>query len=754
MSDQPKFLLGQGETLTSAGRYRSGPNTSEAPYALDVQQAYLSPQLAKQQAIFDRLPAVACPGDLVVSMLTLHPQYYSRSNFPVDLLADVGLRLVGSLPRNVKPRHGRGSTVEGGVPSTVLFVAGTRTAFRTLTEAIGDLSGDEGLAADVLKIEAIEAQTADERVQSALSGSSEPLELVLHFDAQRDFSWEAQFLKYAAQCGLKIDTKKTYQARGLWFLEAKGTAKGARQLADFAFVRAIRPMPQLRPLEEPNILRSVASTMAVTLPAEGPLDPDCRVAVFDGGLPDNHPFKPWATAIEPMPKDGIGKPVLEYQLHGMAVTSALLFGHMTPGVAPRPYGFVDHYRVLGTDTVDQNLYGVMLYIDKILSSKDYAFASFSIGPVEIIGDDQVSLWTTMLDDHFHQARMLGTIAVGNDGLASPPHNRVQVPSDCVNALAVGASDGSGEGWKRAPYSSVGPGRAPGIVKPDVVHFGGIEGSEFVFLYAGGKLARITGTSFASPTVMRLATAIRAHFGTSISPLSIRSLIVHSTTNGGNPRDEVGWGLAPDDVTDVTVCPDGSVRVLYQGWLDPSKVQRAIVPIPKTTLTGMVTVRATFCYSCQTDPHTPGDYTRAGLGITFRPHMSKFPKPPKDQPNKKPDPDFPESKPFFEGVGRKSEQALRYDAFKWDTVRHAEHSFRGATLSRPVFDIHYQARQPGRSASPSDAPKLRYALVVTVTATRHKDLYDRVIANYPTLAPITPLTNLPVKINAPIRTASS
>jgi Subtilase family len=754
VSDQPKFLLGQGETLTSAGRYRSGPNSTEPPYELDVQQAYLSPQLKKQQAIFDGLPAAACPGDVVVSMLTLHPQYYSRSNFPVDLLSDVGLRLVGSMPKNVKPRQGRGSNVVGGIPSTVLFVAGTRATFRKLTEAIGALTTDDPLAADMVKIEGMEAQTAKERVQSVLSGANDPLELVLHFDAQRDFSWEAQFLKFAEKCGLKIDPKKTYQARGLWFLEAKGTAKSAKQLADFSFVRAIRPMPQLRPLEEPNILRSAASKIAVTLPADGPLDPNCRVAVFDGGLPENHPFKPWAVAIEPGPKDGIGSSIPDYQLHGMAVTSALLFGNMTPGVAPRPYGFVDHYRVLGTGTVDQNLYGVMLYIDKILSSKDYDFASFSIGPIEIIGDDQVSLWTTMLDDHFHQARMLGTIAVGNDGTELPPHNRVQVPSDCVNALAVGASDGSKIGWKRAPYSSVGPGRAPGIVKPDVVHFGGVDGDEFVFLYAGGKLARITGTSFASPTVMRLATAIRAHFGTGINPLSIRSLIVHSTTSGGNPRDEVGWGLAPDDITEVTVCPDGSVRVLYQGWLDPSKVQRAIVPLPAATLVGKVTVRATFCYSCQTDPHTPGDYTRAGLGVTFRPHKGKFPKPPKDNPHKKPDPDFPESKSFFEGVGRKSEQALRFDAFKWDTVRHAEHTFMGKSLDRPVFDIHYQARQPGRSNSPSDAPKLRYALVVTVTATKHPDLYEKVLSTYPTLAPLTPLTNLPVKINAPVRTSSS
>jgi hypothetical protein len=418
---------------------------------------------------------------------------------------------------------------------------------------------------------------------------------------------------------------------------------------------------------------------------------------------------------------------------------------MTRGLQPRPYCHVDHYRALGDKTNDKNLYAVMLYVDKILNETNYEFASFSIGPTEIVGDDKVSAWTTMLDDHFHQARILGAIAVGNDGHKAAPHNRVQVPSDCVNALAVGASDGATGGWKRAPYSCVGPGRAPGIVKPDVVHFGGVAGNEFQFLFPDGNLAVGTGTSFATPTIMRLAAAIRAHFGSGINPLSIRALIVHSAMTGGNPRAEVGWGLAPDDVADVTVCPDGSVRILYQGWLDPGKVRRAVVPIPGAGLNGQVRIKATFCYSCQTDPHTPGDYTRAGLGITFRPHKDKFevPKPPKTEVDK----NFPKTHSFFEGVGKKTEQVLRNDAFKWDTVRHAEVGFLGKSLDRPVFDIHYQARQPGKKDGPKSAPKLQYALVITVSAPKHKNLYELVQARYPTLAAIKPLANLPLRVNA-------
>ena len=350
----------------------------------------------------------------------------------------------------------------------------------------------------------------------------------------------------------------------------------------------------------------------------------------------------------------------------------------------------------------------------------------------------------MLDDHFQQGQTLGTIAVGNAGQEPSPFNRIQVPSDCVNALAIGAADASEGTWSRAPYSCVGPGRAPGLVKPDLVQFGGWDNNLFKFVFPGPSIAEADGTSFATPAVMRIASGVRAHFGTSISTLGIRALLIHSADPLEHPREEVGWGMVPDDLAEITVCPDGSVRVLYQGVLDPSKVMRTEIPLPPDKLEGMVEIAATFCYLCQTDPHTPGDYTRAGLGITFRPHQKKFPKP--SPPLYKPiDKNFPASKSFFEGVGRKSEQVLRQDAFKWDTTRHARVSMRASSLDRPVFDIHYQAREPGSSISPARAQKLPYALVVTVRAKKHPDLYDRVLAAYPSLAAIKPRARLPLPI---------
>ena len=743
MSEQSKFLLGRGESLNRESRFRGGNPEASPHYDWPTQKAKLTSMLKRQLASFESMPKEAKLGDIVVSRMLLHPQYYSRSAYPAELVSRFNLRLIGSKPAQVKPTKGRGSETASGVPSTVMFVAGRTGDFSRLTSELQDLEDDDQLVSEFQKFESIEAMTAKQRIAGKLSKKKESLEIVLHHDADLDSVWESDFLSFARKSGVDLEVKQDYQSRGLWFIPAVGDADQAQNLAQFSFIRTIRPMPKLRPLEAPSIVRARSARAQLVLPTEEPLDSSFRIAVFDGGLPEDHPFGLWAARIEPPTKAGIGLAVPRYVEHGTAVTSAVLFGHVQAGLLPRPYAGVDHFRVLGNQTTDRHLYSVMLYVDQILSQSTYEFASFSIGPDEVVGDD-VTAWTTMLDDHFQQGQTLGAIAVGNSGEEPSPANRVQVPSDCVNSLAVGAADSHSSDWVRAPYSCVGPGRAPGIVKPDIVQFGGYGDDLFRFVFPGPSIAEADGTSFATPAAMRIASGVRAHFGRSISTLGIRALMIHSADAKSLPREEVGWGMVPEDISEITICPDGSVRVLYQGLLDPSKVIRTEIPLPPGGLVGMIDISATFCYLCQTDPHTPGDYTRAGLGITFRPHKGKFPKPAPPK-FKKPDKDFPLAKPFFEGVGKKSEQELRKDAFKWDTTRHATNSMRASSLDRPVFDIHYQAREPGSSVSPSRAPKLPYALVVTVTAKKHPDLYERVLAAYPTLAAIRPRARLPLPV---------
>ena len=307
-------------------------------------------------------------------------------------------------------------------------------------------------------------------------------------------------------------------------------------------------------------------------------------------------------------------------------------------------------------------------------------------PVE---DNEVHAWTSVIDDLLSDGDTLMTVAIGNNGERDRESGnaRVQIPADCVNALAVGAAGDTGAGWSRAPYSAIGPGRSPGVVKPDLMAFGGNPASKYFHVLAPGvkpTLAPQLGTSFAAPYLLRSAIGIRAILGNELSPLAIKSLLVHASDPGEHDKLEVGWGKIPEDILSIITCLDGVARVVYQGELKPGKYLRASLPPPKEGLTGNVLLRATFCYASPTDPQDAAAYTKAGLEVHFRPNDEKV-------KNGKSNAD---TKRFFDLKKFATEQERRSDQGKWETVLHGAGTFHGSTLRNPVFDIHYNARDGG------------------------------------------------------------
>ena len=175
------------------------------------------------------------------------------------------------------------------------------------------------------------------------------------------------------------------------------------------------------------------------------------------------------------------------------------------------------------------LYDVIRRIDSVLSQRRYEFISMSIGPDLPIDDYDVHSWTAFLDDHLASGSTLATIAIGNNGKAdrASGNARIQVPADCVNGLAIGATDYAGNDWDRAGYSALGPGRRPGVVKPDLVAFGGCRDEPFRVVAPDKAVDETHGTSFAAPTVMRTAIGVRTIFGDRLDPLTLKALLIHT-----------------------------------------------------------------------------------------------------------------------------------------------------------------------------------------------------------------------------------
>ncbi|CAB3759098.1 hypothetical protein [Paraburkholderia solisilvae] len=176
------------------------------------------------------------------------------------------------------------------------------------------------------------------------------------------------------------------------------------------------------------------------------------------------------------------------------------------------------------------------------------------------------------------------------------------------------------------------------------------------------------------------------------------------------------------------------RVVYQGELKLGKYLRATLPLPAGGLQGKIRLKATFCYASPTDPQDAVAYTRAGLEIVFRPSGKKV----------KEGKANAVTKGFFDMKKYATEEERRSDMGKWETVLHGNKSMYGSSLDNPVFDIHYNAREAGGPTT--SAEKIRYALIITVEAPKHADLYNDILRAYAKmLVPIQPKVTLPVRV---------
>lgn len=733
MPRESNFLLGHGERLTSAVTIKSGQDKPKAePYSFAEARDFLQPEVARTARDIGGLPSSACPDDRAVASLTVHPTYIAKSYYPRDFLRTMGFEAIGSKQVTVEAR--RYATSSTPTTTYSIFVSGARTAFARWASTLMQWSDTDRALAQLRVFEHVDAYPASQKVKRIPEGDDIALEVVLH--AEVDSGGEQilrSFGEYAEHLGMRADFQRRMHLGGLCFVPVRGASERVPELALFSFLRVVRGMPKLRPLR-PAPTRARSAPFVPVLPSAGPLDPSLRVAILDGGLVAAHPFSRWVDARD---GSGVGPPVADMQEHGHQVTSALLFGALDRAVpAAQPYAKIDHFRVLDTASLtgSADLYDVLPRVDDILSSRVYEYVNLSLGPDQPAEDEDVSPWTALLDLHASSGRVLITVAAGNDGELdhASGNARVQVPGDAVNIVAVGAADRRGPNWSRAAYSCIGPGRSPGLIKPDGLAFGGSDREPFhVFPASGGTKADGTsGTSFSAPLTLRAAIGVRAHLGPIIQPLAVRALLVHRADTGGHElAHEIGWGRFNVDVAELTTCDDCEAIILYQGELEPGKYLRAPVPVPAAQMEGMVTVSATFCYAAATDPAHPGAYTRDGLGVTFRPHDGKR----KEQAQTHANPSA-----FFGSKGAYTgEDELRRDAMKWETCMRAEHRFRAASLQNPVFDIHYQTRDAGHVSRSTQ--RLPYALLITVRAPKVADLYNQIVKRYRTqLEPLRPL----------------
>lgn len=731
-----RYIIGKGELLTFTIPPPPMKPGKVHPYTLDEARTALLPEIQQTNTSLTALPALACPEDLAVAKVLLHPSYVAKSYFPTELLRDAGLVSVGSKTVRIRPRKQVQKKAPEQSDTTLLFIAGERAAFARLGSFARSLVAESRQAIQFAEIESIQPMVGGDRIKAGFDNAGY-FEVGLHLlpDADRATIQEP-FVAYAAECQFEVLQSLAFQAGRMLFLPVRGSSENLEALARFTMLRVIRPMPKLRNMPTP--MRSTSVGLGFQLPAVEPLSKEPKVAILDGGLPTTHPIGSYIGRY--FMSDASAQDVPGYLDHGLGVTSAFLFGSIVPGQeAQRPYAYADHYRVLDAQSHTEDpleLYRTLGHVEEVLLSRQYQFVNLSLGPELPCEDSEVHVWTSVIDGLLSDGETLMTVAAGNNGERDSRLglDRIQVPADSVNALSVGAVNTTQDMWTRASYSAKGPGRSPGLRKPDVVAFGG-SGNEYfhhAIADAAPRIAPNLGTSFASPLVLRSAAGISAFLGGDVNPLTTKALIIHACkTRSDLDSTDIGWGLVPSDLTEIITCGEGVARIIYQGKLSPGKYLRAPVPLPEVQLDGKVELTATFCFASQVDPQDSSAYTKAGLDIKFRPHIDKKAH---DEANQ------PKTDSFFPSTQWRTEAEQRSDLAKWETVLHAKQTYLGSSLKGSTFDIHYNARAGASNAYRGEV--IPYSLVLTLRAPKNPRIYDDILAAHTRLQALESRLSLP------------
>lgn len=706
------YILYNGENLVHKAKPKKipgGPRQEVYTYEESAERLYH--QLEALLQYISQLPKEATPQEKVIFSLYVHPAYIAKSYFPSEILKYISASTVGSKAAKIEPT--KQLPKQEKTLTTQFYILVTKSNIEKLKNDIFSFEKKEHQK-DIQTIESITPFYESDKIKfSDTNNATNEYEIVFHASNTPEDSYILrEFNTYNNLIGNRLTYKFVNNIDGLTFVYTTINADLIEKIASYTFIRAIRKAPTIRDISQHFPHTILKKELSID---KNQIDKNIKVAIFDGGFDRNSFMNEFVDY-----RDMSGNKDIRYISHGHAVTSAYLFGSIKEDKILTPYSLVTNYRVLDNTCTT---YEILTRIENVLKYENIEFINLSIGPNQEVEDDDVHYWTALLDKYFSTGQYFACIAVGN------MNSRIQIPSDCVNAMSIGAANSDDFVWERAHYSNFGPGRIPGFIKPDGVAFGGdkLNGKMFKVFDEKDNVIDQQGTSFSSPLVLRSAVGIRSLYGNHLLPITLKAILIHhAEEHTVENQVTVGWGRFNLDVEDMMTCHDHQVKLIYQGKINVKEYYHAEIPFPDIELEGNIKIKATFCFSSSTDAEHPPSYTNYGLVATFIPHNEKKSKKPDgtDTSNNATDTFFTPSTMYD-----KSEDSLRKDSHKWETVLHSEKIKRASSLKKPYFEIKYHEREKG--ADSNKKGELSYALVVTIESEQGVNIYNNIYNKYQT-----------------------
>lgn len=772
-------LLAGGELLKERGTRPPGGRTPVNPFAAKAHER-LAPQARTLIAETGSLPETL-RGRHVVVEATLYANFLANSHFPADTIARHRLYVVGE--RAARAPYQTASTYEESAATKSLLLAGDLQDINALANAVVDgpdktsLKWPEVARLHVLGLPAQDRvlRLGNRHVQAGTFMTWEAVLTPIGRSAAELSIWNDEaFGKLQAlvtQAGGEVDIAFRREVAGVTYVPLWLDLAGAQHVARFNLMRALRPMPKLRPLPDPK-MRTLFAQAVTPGPDNVPVSA-VKFGIFDGGIAQGcAALSNFARQIDVTTEPPDDRCVQ----HGSMTTGAFLYGHLSSHRnLPRPRAYVDHFRVLPVPKLpvpgalphcDHDLIWIADRMFDEVAKGRYPAVNVSLGPDECVSDDDTPhYWTAKLDQATKSFGTLFIFAAGNNGEddVSLGLNRVLVPSDMANGLSVGACT-MPEGAttkdlvKRASYSPVGPARDGQRIAPFGVQFGGDPaGGQFGGIDHRGRFHLDCGTSFAAPLVSRGIAELAGSLDVSRwSPATARSFAAHfAVRRRGHKTIELGHGRLPQTYQHFWECLPNECTVLYQDALVRGVPVMMMLPFPQGIDDEIpIEVEWTIAHDAEVSPLSAVEYTLDGIELTYRPNerMRRLKDPVTDEEIDCLDIErdrermraIAQRRSFITGdtpvsessrrSGSRAETWLR-EAGKWGTIlREAVPARPAMNIFRPRIEINYLRREFGALVS-ADVSPLPITMLVTLRAPVGTAFYDLVEQQFDKLSPL-------------------
>ena len=618
-------IIANGEYYVEPIRKKFSPVDKKYPHEYEEAKKRLSKDIGNIQKVIltDKENFI----DKKVVCIRLEPKYEAKSYQPNALVADSEMKMIGGRKYNTNEIEEE--------KAKLYFV-------KTTTEELGKLKSklDSG-AKDNVKawhnqvcmIRSIDLLEPNEKILGFDEGWERgTIEAILH-PLGNDI--ETVLDGFYSISGLDKESTivRTYD-EGLTFICANMDRNSIEKIKKYNPLRSLKPLTD--DVYDPFRMGPMTGD-APQLP-DKIYKSNVKVGIFDGGVDNSVPLLKNYVNCYDMVKEMPTKRSIE---HGTGVSSAILFGEMSglgsSDKLSNPYVNVESFRVFPAEKTgdviqDFEMYSTIDIIEKVVSErKDIKLFNISIGPRGPILDDDLNRFTYALDKLTYEVEEdeenpLFCIAIGNDGNAEFPANRIQSPSDMVNGLAVGAyTYNTVEDKIRAEYSCIGPGREGAKIKPDVLEFGGSQSRPFIMaIPEKNKLGCGAGTSLASPVVAGKIGRLVAD-SENIVPHLGRTLLIHNAENESlNDNYECGFGFVPSKIDEVLKCTDNRVTILYNGVMRASTSVKLPIFMPNIKeMKGNVKIHWTISTIVNPNVNDPDAYTNNCIEDTFYPNEMNF-----------------------------------------------------------------------------------------------------------------------------------